>query len=160
MRRHPTLFSAVDLLPHYLALSTVMFSVWWFFSFLFAAFVRMSRHLCGWLWRMERGGRWRVLPLPFRMVTRLVLLSLRRFAVDNRELMIMCKCTCTTWKFMHMSVKVKTSHLFLVLRRDRKNVGLEFFISELHCVAVNLWSRCNAREKMWTSFIWHVHIRM
>ena len=27
MRRHPTLFSAVDLLPHYLALSTVMFSV-------------------------------------------------------------------------------------------------------------------------------------
>ena len=28
---------------------------------------------------------------------------------------------------MHMSVKVKTSHLFLVLRRDLKNVGLEFF---------------------------------
>ena len=48
---------------------------------------------------------------------------------------------------MHMSVKVKTSHLFLVLRRDLKNVGLEFFISELHCVAVNLHCMVTMQRK-------------
>ena len=99
----------------------------------------------------ERGWRWWVLPkTPFRMVMRLVLLSLRWFAVDNRQLMVMCKCTCTTWKFMHMSVKVRLSCFSLCLRQWPKERGISnftFYSNELHCSnSGQLWSRCNAWE--------------